>query len=789
MRRKFTISLFLLFIVVSVGAQNSSQGKEFWISFMQNGYKHYDDNYPEWVENTVMISAKRACTGVIRSTGNANNYRYFSVGNNDVTFVDIPESWAYNEGNEEVVDRKAVVLTASDTVSVFISNVAVYSFDASFVLPVESLGSEYFIQTDVQSMTDNINNQLKETSSFLIVAVEDDTEVEITPSVATLNGHGAGVPFLVSMSAGDTYFVRSNNNSEWRDLSGSTVFALNGKKIAVFNGNTVTRIPGDAQNGRDHIFEQALPVDSWGRRFVLTSSLGRPRDIVKVTSSADDNIIYRNGEEFAIIGYGDSYEFDLLAEEGSCYIETSEPSVVCLYHTSWEDPFHPASSRQGDPSMVWIPPIEQRIKEVSFCTFDNEHELAHIANHYVNIVVHRMDVDGVYLDGEQIDAGAFHPVAGSDEFSFVRREITNGMHHFYCESGLIAHVYGFGEARGYAYCVGSNVLTLKGKLYVDGLWSGAYHNGLYICKGETVDMRVVTNYAVEQVDWVFNDGQTAEGQEVEHLYGQVGDYEALAHVVGYNTLTLEPVDDTMSIVVHVGEPFLFDETFIGCDSIEVFGQVYDHSVNQEYHGTNIYGCDSTVYLKVVVQGSSPSFEIRGNHWPIGGSEFYATESEYHIQLDNPETMIDTVIWRVDNPNWKIEPHGKGESCTLLIYTFLLEPVMLHATAVNSCDSIHQEFFVQTSYHDVEEYLDAAGFGVFPNPTDGQLTIRLGGMNDVDEIAIYNALGQKVDILHVCANEGLEKNYDLSNLKDGLYFFVLKGDATAFTKKVMLKRSW
>lgn len=787
MKRIISLFLFLLLIVASAGAQNSSQGKEFWISFMQNGYKYYNGVTLEWVENTVMISAKRACTGVIRSTANANNYIEFSVGNNDMTFVNIPESWAYNEGNEEVVDRKAVVLTATDTVSVFMSNMAAYSFDASFVLPVESLGSEYFIQTDVQSMSGSSSNQPIETSSFLIVAVEDDTEVEITPSVTTLKGHGAAVPFVVSMSAGDTYFVRSNNHSEWRDFSGSTVFARNGKKIAVFNGNTVTRIPGDAMNGRDHIFEQALPVDSWGRKFVLTSSLGRPRDIVKITSSADDNFIYRNGEEIAIIGYGDSYEFDLVAEEGSCYIETSEPSVVCLYHTSWQDPFLPSLTRQGDPSMVWIPPVEQRIKEVAFCTFNSEHENGFIENHYVNIVVHRLNASEVFIDGEPINETEFHPVAGSDDFYYVTKEITHGMHRLYCESGLMAHVYGFGEARGYAYCVGSNVLTLHGKIYVNGLWSGAYHNGLHICEGESVDLRVVTNYAIEQVNWTFDDGQSAEGQETTHAFPQPGDYRVEAHVAGYNALTLEPIDDTLSVDVHVGEPFFFDETLVGCDSIEALGQVYYHSVNEEYHGTNIYGCDSTVYLKVVVQGSSPSFEIQGNHWPIGGNEFYATESEYYVQFDNPETVIDTVIWQVDNPNWKIVPHGKGESCTLLIYTFLLEPVMLHATAVNSCASIHQEFFVQTSYYDVDELEEDGRFDAFPNPNNGQLTLRWAEMQGCMEIVVYNVLGQKVDAVPLGAGGRTEMNYNMTNLKDGLYYFVLKGETTAVARKVMLKR--
>ena len=787
MKRKITLLLILLFATFSMTAQNSSQGKEFFISFMQNGYQYYEGNNP-WVENTVMVSAKRACTGTITRTCGLSGSIDFSVDGNGITFVDIPKAWAYNEDNEEVIDHKAIILTATDTVSVFICNMATYSFDASFVLPVESLGSEYIIQSDQQSISDNASHCTQETSAFVIIAVEDDTEVEIRPAVHTMTGHSAGVAYTISMSAGETYSVRSNNSSEeWRDLSGSTVFARNGKKIAVFNGNTITRIPSNAMNGRDHIFEQALPIDSWGRRFVITSSQGRTRDIVKITSSADDNFIYRDGEEIAIIGYGDSYEFDLKSTDGSCFIETSEPSVVYLYHTSWQDPYGSSLIRQGDPSMVWIPPVEQRINEVTFCTFDNEHDFASIENHYINVVVNRSDTDKLFLDGEQVNNAEFHPVNGNDDFCFVRKEIAHGTHHLSCVSGLIAHVYGFGEARGYAYCVGANVLTLNGKMYVNGLWSGSYRNGLYTCNSDSVTMRVVTNYMVEHVDWNFGDGQTTEGLETVHLYPHAGDYLAEAYVSGFNTQTLEPINDTMGIVIHVGEPFFLDETFESCDSVVVVGHVFDHSIHTEFEGTNIFGCDSTIFLTVNIIGTSPSFEIVGNHWPIGGSEIYASENEYAIQLNNPTTEIDTVIWHVDNPHWKLEPHGKGETCTLLIYTYLLEPVLLHATAINNCDSIHETFSIQTSYYDVGENAEGFGFEVFPNPTTGQLTLRFGELNGIIEVLVYNALGQKVDVFSLNAHGSKETTYLMSNLINGLYYIVVQGEGTTMTRKVMLER--
>ena len=96
-------------------AQNSTQGMEFWFSYMENGYKY---NGGEWVDNTVMISAKRACSGTIAKPDGSLPAIPFTVTANGITIIDIPEEYAYNEDNSEVVDTKSLVLRATDTVSV-----------------------------------------------------------------------------------------------------------------------------------------------------------------------------------------------------------------------------------------------------------------------------------------------------------------------------------------------------------------------------------------------------------------------------------------------------------------------------------------------------------------------------------------------------------------------------------------------------------------------------------------------------------------------------------------------
>lgn len=788
MKKKFTLSLLLLFMGISLLAQNSTQGMEFWFSYMENGYKY---NGGSWVDNTVMISAKEACTGTISKPDGSLAPIPFSVGDNGITYIVIPEAYAYNEDNSEVVSNKSLVLRATDTVSVFISNIATYSFDASFVLPVESLGSEYFVQCfdqEIESTSTLADNIF--TSAFLIVAVEDSTVIDITPSVLTENESVfPGETETIVLNAGETFFVKSNSVDEWRDLSGSLIMVHDGKKVAVFNGNTTTCIPIDVGNGRDHIFEQALPVDSWGQHFAVTTSQGRMRDFVKITSAGDNNSVKCNGHEIVVLSRGESYEFDLMASQGSCFIETTMPSVVYLYNTTGEEPLEPTGSKNGDPSMAWIPPVEQRIDEITFCTFDSEYEFASIDSHYVNIVVESDDVGRVFLDGTLIDASDFQPIRGTSDYSFVRKGIRHGTHHLSCETGLIAHVYGFGQARGYAYCVGANVISLKQKLFVNGVWSEFYPQGLYMCNDETADLTVETNYPINGVSWTYGDGQTGNGIEVTHQYSSVGDYVATAFINGTNEFSLESVYDTLSVAIHVGAPehHVSDTMVCNLDVYEYYGVEYTQSGHYERIGNSIYGCDST-YILTIDMEFSPYFDFVGTHWPIGGSETYISVNEYGIRTLEPRAHVDTVLWQIDCPNWYVVPHGdKGKECTLYIFTYLLEPVTLHAWAVNRCDTVHEEFFIQTSYYDVNENTQNVDIVITPNPTNGNVTLHFGDLQGIAEVQVFNSQGQQVDAFLLDLSQHREFAYTMTESRTGLYYFVVKNKGKTLTQKIMLSR--
>ena len=242
--------------------------------------------------------------------------------------------------------------------------------------------------------------------------------------------------------------------------------------------------------------------------------------------------------------------------------------------------------------------------------------------------------------------------------------------------------------------------------------------------------------------------------------------------------------DTTYLDVVVVENYHYYYETVECNSFICGGEVFDESGDYTLTIETPSGCDSVVELKVDMN-YTPLFEIQGAHWPIGGSETHISVNEYAIQLDDSRTQVDTVMWQIDCPNWNVEPHGIGMTATLTIYTYLLEPVTLHAWTVNRCDTVHEEFFIQTSYFDVEENAQDAGFVIAPNPTDGNMTLYFGQLSGMAEIQVFNAQGQKVDAFSVDANLHHEMVYQLPLAKNGTYYFVMDDGNKKVARKVVV----
>ncbi len=82
------------------------------------------------------------------------------------------------------------------------------------------------------------------------------------------------------------------------------------------------------------------------------------------------------------------------------------------------------------------------------------------------------------------------------------------------------------------------------------------------------------------------------------------------------------------------------------------------------------------------------------------------------------------------------------------------------------------------------------FLVYPNPTSGNLNIKISGVLTVSNITIYDLSGKMLFNEMISAEDGqlgFERTLDLSNYSDGLYLLKLVDDQKTITKKIVVHR--
>ena len=254
--RKVTLLILLLvtgFAQAQPATNVPTRGRRFWTGFMQNGFGAQSLK--------VHILSTTATSGTVSMPLNAWSQN-FTVAANGVTVIDVPLS-GENTGSGIVAGR-GILIQSNDSINVFTSTYQNYTFESGQVLPESSLGNSY--RVDSYHGIPNYGNLHK--SQLLVVATQDGTQVSITPSVNTMGGNTAGVPFLVNLNAGQSYQLQAATDA--LDLTGSLVVATaqsgTCRPFLVIGGSGCASVPG-ACNACDVIFEQLIPTNAWGTRY------------------------------------------------------------------------------------------------------------------------------------------------------------------------------------------------------------------------------------------------------------------------------------------------------------------------------------------------------------------------------------------------------------------------------------------------------------------------------------------------------------------------------------------
>ena len=433
----------------------NTEGTEFWVTFLQN----YEYNASGKYLKMQLVFSSRNAANITVSNPNTGWSTSTSVKANGVTIIAVPTVQCYNYGSD-LTQNTGLLIQATAPISVYGANFADYTFDATNVVPTSSLGTDYIIQA--------YRTQREGNTEFAVVATENNTQVTMVLSAPTLNRKKGTYTF--TLNRGQVYQVTAE--ADKGSLAGSVIKA--DKPVAVFNGDIDLYIP-DYKGYSDHVVEQAMPVQTWGRKFVLTKSQGQTTDYVMFTALKDGTKIMNGGSTLATINTCESYLYKL--SDAAVYIETSDPCACYIYQSSRTA----NSSRVGDPSMVWVTPQEQGIKQITFATF----KTSVIRYHYMNVVVPTSAAGSMTFNGAALTG--FKTVPGNAEYSYLTKKIDHGTYTLYnSDAEFTAHVYGMGVDESYAYCVGGYLREINDVDIDDIIEQVSVEQTFDICEGQSV---------------------------------------------------------------------------------------------------------------------------------------------------------------------------------------------------------------------------------------------------------------------------------------------------------------
>lgn len=266
--------------------------------------------------------------------------------------VFLPENFAAVQSSE-MIEQKGIRVTSERPVTVILRGGTVGvlgSTEAYLGLPVDMLGSDYYTVLGYQeSVSARGFPGNDEPSQLTIVAVEDNTQVTVTPSCESLAGSQPGVPINLVLNQGEVWQYRCGF---LRDVTGTRV--RSSRPIAVFGGSRCSDVPPGVAFC-DYLVEQLIPVDMWRREYFVPPLLNGAANLVRVLASEDETRVQISDGTNAntITVYLDAGEFYEDFFDEAVRVMSSKPVMVGQYSVGAQAP--PANNER-DPLFLQILP-------------------------------------------------------------------------------------------------------------------------------------------------------------------------------------------------------------------------------------------------------------------------------------------------------------------------------------------------------------------------------------------------------------------------------------------------
>ena len=454
MKRFFYIIIATLLSASSIEAQSTS-GTEFWLTYG----KILTINPPLISLLNMQI---RIATGNVPASGTI----YFAdLDASEEFHINAYEVYTYHLNSDQknavynvttgIITNKSIHITSSEPVSVYTFAGSSGFNDATNVLPVTALDTEYYHCSYTHYAQYNLMD------AYAVVATQNNTTLY----------HNGGSP--VTLNAGQVYYKTST------DMTGSLITANN--PVAFFALHQGAMIPSEGTD-ISPLVQQLAPVKTWDNTFFVPATV-MEQEMVRIVASKDNTDITTliggairygvPGAQTTLTGLQAGQWVELDISNTGCYIETNNPVGVCSYIKGFAFP----PSFCSIPSQTWIPGIKQTVSHALIAPFNTVYPEAVAHRALILTPTAKRDDTKVSVGGTPFVAlsGGSWTENTTAGMSFYSMPLTNETESylFYNQQGMIVFGYGIGYhifiCASYYYLAGSAMRDLDAAFYANDI--------------------------------------------------------------------------------------------------------------------------------------------------------------------------------------------------------------------------------------------------------------------------------------------------------------------------------
>ena len=483
------------------GYSQTSSGNRFWVAYMENLPLFANDD-PVFI---ISVDASVETSVTISRPANGWSQTYTAAANT-LTNITLPSEIFYTIG-EQVVDDFGILIETDNLVKVSAIHNRAYFSESTAVLPESTIGNEYILSAFVDASGAS-------PSELVLVATQNNTEVEIIPTATTTIGNSVGIPFTILLNEGQTYQVKAE-----QDLTGTAIRSLGGEKIAVFGGAQQANV--SICNGADnHIYEQNWPISLWDDLFYFVPFKDQGGDVLQIVAAADNTTIFFDCSEITTLDQGAYYSGRL--SDPTVITATGNVAIMQLNESQSCN-----ASGIGDPTMVQVSPIQYKTTQTRFFSNGNINGLgfAYFSKHLVNIISKTAEVGNVQLDGNPIE-NEFEVFTADPTWSYAQIQLNStGIHDITSSTPFQAYSYGFGDFDAYAHTLGYDMVQEEEFACLDIEIEGLF------CVDSILTLSTSSNLEIVELDWTFGDGGTSNAATPNYAYANAGSYTVTLDVI------------------------------------------------------------------------------------------------------------------------------------------------------------------------------------------------------------------------------------------------------------------